>query len=71
VGKERELLRDAYGLDVTVRVWWDASLKLLEDQTEHFDSVAESLHAAASDHSTALMATAVSQFSTICSPVAR
>jgi hypothetical protein len=71
VAKERGLLHEADRFDVTVRVWWDASLKLLADQTEHFDSISESLHAAADDHATALMAVAVSRFSTIYDQVMR
>jgi hypothetical protein len=71
VAKERGLLRETDRFDVTVRVWWDASLKLLADQTEHFDSISESLHAAADDHATALMAVAVSRFSTIHDQVMR
>lgn len=71
VATERGLLHDANRLDVTIRMWWDASLKLLADQTEHFDSISESLHTAADDHATALMAVAVSQFSTIRDQVMR
>lgn len=70
VEHEREMLRDANSLGVAIRVWWQKSLLKLSDQVEHFDSISESLHAAADTATIALMAMAMEQFSAVCEGVA-
>ena len=68
---EREMLKDASTLGVPIRVWWADSLSKIADQVEHFDSLSESLHAAADPQSTALMGLAVERLSALCEAVSR
>jgi hypothetical protein len=62
VSDEREILKLACALGAEIRNWWSTSLLLLSEQTEHLDSIAESLHLAADPRGTALMAMAVEEF---------
>ncbi len=62
VTDEREVLRQAFELGSEIRVWWNRSLSRLAQQAEHLDSIAESLHVASDDKTSALLAFAVEQF---------
>jgi len=66
VEQERELISDAQTLEVPIRVWWESSLEKMVDQVEHFDSIAESLHAAADPAVTAMMAMTAEHVSASC-----
>lgn len=62
VGHERELLGQAQKLGAGLRFWWNSSLRKLSEQTEHLDSISESLHAECSMESSVLLGLAVQQF---------
>src|SRR5262249_21956579 len=61
VATERDVLHDARQLGSELRVWWNTSLVKLSAQAEHLDSIAESLHAASDDETSALLGIAVGQ----------
>ena len=58
---DRELLKDSKKLGMVTRFLWNASLIKLGNQTEHLDSISESLHLALDDKTTALMAIALEE----------
>ncbi len=62
VQSNRDLLKDAYRLGAEIRVWWDSSLQKLADQTEHLDSIAESLYVASDVETSTLLGIAVGHF---------
>lgn len=59
---EREILDRAYALPATITFCWGSSLRRLESQSNHLDSIAESLHLAADEEATSLLAFAAQQF---------
>lgn len=59
VADEREALEHAYDLGYELRAFWP--LDTLQEQIEHLDSIAESLHLAADPEGTALLSLAVEQ----------
>lgn len=59
---EREVLENSHKLGMLTRFLWKAPLMKLRNQTEHLDSIAESLHVALDDKTTALMAMALEEF---------
>jgi hypothetical protein len=69
VDQERELISDAQTLEVPIRVWWESSLEKMVAQVEHFDSIAESLSAAADPAVTAMMAMTAAYVSASCETV--
>jgi hypothetical protein len=64
VSYEREVLEDSQKLGMVTRFLWNESLIKLGNQTEHLDSISESLHLALDDKTTALMAMALEEITT-------
>jgi hypothetical protein len=62
---EREVLENSQKLGMVTRFLWKPSLTRLRDQTEHLDSISESLHIALDDKTTALMAMALEEFNEV------
>lgn len=62
VTEERDIIRQADELGSEIRAWWHTSLVKLSEQTEHFDSIAESLHVASDSAASTLLGFAVDQF---------
>jgi hypothetical protein len=58
---EREVLTNSQELGMVTRFLWNAALIKLGNQTEHLDSISESLHIALDDKTTALMAMALEE----------
>jgi hypothetical protein len=64
VSYERGVLEDSQKLGMVTRFLWNDSLTKLGNQTEHLDSISESLHLALDDKTTALMAMALEEITT-------
>lgn len=62
VSENRELVARARSFDKEIRDSWNAVLERTEDQTEHLESISESLHAASDPECTALLAMAAQPF---------
>jgi hypothetical protein len=61
VRHERELLKDSHRLGMVTRFLWKGPLAKMREQTEHLDSISESLHITLDDKTTALMAMALEE----------
>ncbi|SRR5258708_5401713 len=59
---EREVLDNSQKLGMFTRFLWKPSLMRLRDQTEHLDSISESLHIVLDNKTTALLAMALEEF---------
>jgi hypothetical protein len=60
---ERYILAEANKLGSELRYWWTKSLLEMEQQVEHLDSIAESLHVECDPEASLLLAMAVEQLS--------
>jgi hypothetical protein len=60
--RDREVLAKASTLGVGTRVWWDASLRRIAQQSEHLDSIAESLEVDCDPEASLLLAMALDRF---------
>jgi hypothetical protein len=58
---DREVLENSQKLGMLTRFLWNSSLIKLGNQTEHLDSISESLHVTLDDKTTALMAMALEE----------
>ena len=61
-GRDREILAKANTLGAETRVWWDASLRRIAQQSEHLDSIAESLEVDCDPEASLLLAMALDRF---------
>jgi hypothetical protein len=66
---ERDMLVMVESLGAEIRIWWRGSIERLTEQTDHLDSIAESLRVATDSECSALMALAMEQFSSHSEPV--
>lgn len=63
--RNRDVLAKASKLGAEIRVWWDASLRRMEQQSEHLESIAESLEVDCDPESSLLLAMALDRFTAL------
>jgi hypothetical protein len=62
IAKERDVLSKTSQLGAEIRVWWEKSLSQLNEQIEHLDSIAQSLHVECDQESSLLLAITAEEF---------